>query len=168
MSLLLKPDLPVDRLHLVTAAVALAGAAACDQVAGLRPGLKWPNDLLLPEGKVAGVLAETALPAVVVGIGINVRWAPPGAACLGPEVEREEVLAALLDHLDRLNGDWSAVASKYRGACVTIGQAVRVELADETFTGTALDVSDDGHLLVDVGTCMRTVAAGDVFHLRAL
>jgi hypothetical protein len=43
---------------------------------------------------------------------------------------------------------------------------VRVELSDETFTGTAADVTDDGHLLVDIGMCLRTVSAGDVIHLR--
>jgi BirA family biotin operon repressor/biotin-[acetyl-CoA-carboxylase] ligase len=58
------------------------------------------------------------------------------------------------------------VASEFRRRCATLGRAVRVELADESFTGTASDVSDEGHLLVDVGMCLRTVAAGDVVHLR--
>ena len=166
-SVLLRPDLPVDRLHLAVGAVALAGRAAALEVGGVHAGLKWPNDLLVEDGrKLAGVLAESALPAVVVGIGLNVGWAPPGAACLGPGVLVEGVLDCLLVHLDRLVRDWDAVVAEYRRACVTVGQAVRVELADETFTGTAADVTDEGHLLVDVGMCLRTVAAGDVVHLR--
>jgi biotin-(acetyl-CoA carboxylase) ligase len=47
-----------------------------------------------------------------------------------------------------------------------VGRTVRVELADETFTGTVADLTDEGHLLVDVGVCLRTVTAGDVVHLR--
>jgi BirA family biotin operon repressor/biotin-[acetyl-CoA-carboxylase] ligase len=174
-SVLLRPDLPLDRLHLAVAAVALAGRAAARDVAGVEAGIKWPNDLLVGDGrKLAGVLAEADLPAVVVGIGMNVTWAPPGGACLvasagaGAGVSRDALLDSLLDRLGRLvgEGDWAAVASAYRAACVTLGQAVRVELTDETFTGVAADVSDEGHLLVDVGMCLRTVAAGDVIHLR--
>lgn len=171
MSVLLRPcegpaPLAVDRLHLVTAAVALAGRAAARSVAGVEAMLKWPNDLLVGEAKLAGVLAESALPAVVVGIGLNVGWAPPGAACLGASFARDDVLEALLVALGERCGRWDEVAVEHRRACSTIGRSVRVELADETFTGVAADVTDEGHLLVDVGVCLRTVAAGDVIHLR--
>src|SRR5947207_861906 len=66
-SILLRPGLPHDRLHLVTAAVALAGVSAVDVVAGVRARLKWPNDLVVDDRKVAGVLAEADGGAVVVG-----------------------------------------------------------------------------------------------------
>ena len=163
-SILLRPD----RIsHLVVACVALAGREAAKVVAGIEADLKWPNDLLFQGHKLAGVLAETDGDAVVVGIGMNLSAAPPGAAMLGEGVERDAVLAALLDGLDRrYPGRWDEVASEYRAACATIGQAVRVELHDESFTGTAADVDDDGRLLVDVGVCLRTVSAGDVVHLR--
>jgi BirA family biotin operon repressor/biotin-[acetyl-CoA-carboxylase] ligase len=59
-----------------------------------------------------------------------------------------------------------ALSTEYRRNLATIGSRVRVELADESFTGTALDVDDGGRLLVDVGMCVRSVAAGDVVHLR--
>jgi biotin-(acetyl-CoA carboxylase) ligase len=49
---------------------------------------------------------------------------------------------------------------------VTVGRTVRVSLPDEVFTGTATDITAEGHLIVDVGTCLRNVAAGDVVHLR--
>ena len=149
------------------ACVALAGREAALAVGGVAADLKWPNDLLLDGRKLAGVLAETDGDAVVVGIGMNISAAPPGAAMLGEGVDRDAVLAALLDGLDRRYPDrWGDVASEYRAACATIGQSVRVELHDETFTGTAADVDDDGRLLVDVGVCLRTVSAGDVVHLR--
>ena len=168
-SVLLRPSLPVDRLHLVTAAVAVAArSAVLSLVPGLDPGIKWPNDLLMgdPPRKLAGVLAEAELPAVVVGIGLNLARAPEGAACLGPGVSRDAVLHSLLAELSPLVEDWSTVPGLYRAACTTLGSAVRIELPDETFTGVAADVTDDGHLIVDVGACFRTVAAGDVVHLR--
>lgn len=166
VSVLLRPGLPSERLHLVTAAVALAAADACESVAGVVPELKWPNDLLVGEAKLGGILAESALPSVVVGLGLNVGWAPPGAARLGEGVSRDDVLAALLDRLGPRVEDWDGVARDHRRRCATLGRTVRVELADETFTGVAADITDEGHLLVDVGACLRTVTAGDVIHLR--
>lgn len=157
-SVLLRPDLPVERLHLAVAVVALAARDAL----GGRPALKWPNDLLLEDRKLAGVLAEADLPAVVVGIGINLTWAPPGAAHLGDDADREAVLSALLSSLAGLYGDWSVVAERYAAECSTVGRRVRVELADETFEGVASAVTPEGHLVVDG----RTVTAGDVVHLR--
>lgn len=172
-SVLLRPDLAPDRRHLAVAAVSLAACDAGERVAGLRPGLKWPNDLVVGDAKLGGVLAEVEGDGVVVGLGLNVAagapW-PPGATCLdaaaGRPVDIDELLEAFLAALSRRYGDWTAVASEYRRDCTTIGRTVRVELADERFTGTAADVTDDGHLLVDVGMCVRTVTAGDVVHLR--
>ena len=59
-----------------------------------------------------------------------------------------------------------AQAAEYRRRCTSIGQRVRVELAEETVTGTVADLTDEGHLLLDVGACLRTVTAGDVVHVR--
>lgn len=173
VSVLLRPALPVDRRHLVGAAVALAGRDACDVVAGFVPEVKWPNDLVVDGAKLGGVLAEAEGDAVVVGLGLNLSTAgawPAGAVCAedvaGRPVDRDALLDAYLSSLATRYRDWPALASDYRRACTTLGRAVRVELAGETFTGTAADVSDDGHLLVDVGMCVRTVSAGDVIHLR--
>lgn len=175
LSVLLTPSLSPDRLHLVTAAVALSAADACDSAAGFRPGLKWPNDLVVDDRKLAGVLAEADLPAVVVGIGINVNWdteVPNGGVAAnqvaGRAVDAEALLAELLERLSARYGDWDGIARDFRRASATVGREVRVDLADESFTGTAADISDDGHLLVDVGMCLRTVTAGDVVHLRPL
>ena len=102
MSVLLRPELPDDQRHLASAVVALAAADACGRVAGVVPGVKWPNDLLGHDGrKLAGVLAEADLApagrsappgppgppatAIVVGIGINVNW-PARESDLGPDL----------------------------------------------------------------------------------
>lgn len=167
MTVLLRPAVVSYRS---LASVALAARDASSSVGGVDAGLKWPNDLLVADGsKLAGVLAETdGAGAVAVGIGLNVAWAPPGAAKLGEGVSRDDVLDALLGSL----GEWldrsdRQIASAYREACITLGRQVRVELVDgETFDGTAADVDDDGRLLVEVNACLRTVDVGDVVHLR--
>lgn len=122
-------------------------------------------------------------PAVVVGAGINVNWPDElpeklvGAAVslnhlAGRPVDRARLLVALLRSLEeRLTvlaepGGPRALMSEYRRRCATIGSAVRVDLADESFTGVATDLSDEGHLLVNTDACLRTVSAGDVVHLR--
>jgi BirA family transcriptional regulator, biotin operon repressor / biotin---[acetyl-CoA-carboxylase] ligase len=150
-SVLLRPDLGGDDLHLCAGAVALAGADACRAAAGVEPVLKWPNDLLLDDSKLAGVLAEAEfsgprLTAAIVGIGINVAWPGPsgaGGICLddsgtaaGP-IDRRLLLGELLD-----------------------------ALAHEEFTGRAAAIDDAGRLVVDSAAGSRAVSAGDVVHVR--
>ena len=182
MSMLLRPSLAPERLHLTTVAVALAAADACEEVAGFRPALKWPNDLVVDDRKLGGILAEVPGPgAVVVGLGLNVTWSQPpdgleaiGVAMnqvAGAGVDRERVLAAILANLERryreLREAPDDLVTAYRRGCSTIGRDVRVELATGSFTGTAAEVTDEGHLVVDDAKGgRRVVAAGDVVHVR--
>jgi BirA family transcriptional regulator, biotin operon repressor / biotin---[acetyl-CoA-carboxylase] ligase len=198
VSILLRPGLPAPYRHLASAVVALAAAAAARSVAEVELGVKWPNDLLGPDGrKVAGVLAEGDLAgggpsgtdgsaAIVVGIGINVNW-PAKEADLpddlvgtatslsqqaGHPVDRSAVLDALLGALEPRLVDLGTPAGRIRQAdelrsrCTTIGTPVRIELAGTGFEGTAVDVTAEGHLVVDVDGTRRTVVAGDVIHVR--
>jgi BirA family biotin operon repressor/biotin-[acetyl-CoA-carboxylase] ligase len=195
LSILFRPVLEPAEFHYVTWAVALAAAQACGELADVDARLKWPNDLLVVDRKVAGLLAEVVPTAggraLVVGIGINVNWPvawPPeqGDAELAEIARRATSLnrlagrpvdrSALEGRLLELSGHRSAQASTssgraslataYRARSASIGQAVRVELAGEHFTGVARDVDDAGRLLVEVGDHVRTVAAGDVVHVR--
>jgi BirA family transcriptional regulator, biotin operon repressor / biotin---[acetyl-CoA-carboxylase] ligase len=183
VSLLLRPALAPGRLHLVTAAVGLAAREACLSVAGVGADLKWPNDLLVGEEKLAGVLAEGVGGAVVVGLGLNVSWAPPGATCLtaqmraagrqgerqeaGRGVDRGELLGAVLAGVEARYGAWDEVAGEYRAACATVGRRVRVAQATGDLVGTAVDIDRDGRLVVvdDAGRS-EAISAGDVVHLR--
>ncbi len=153
VSVVLRPVPP-----LVTLAAGLAAADACEAVAGVPVRLKWPNDVLSADGKVGGVLSELVGDAAVVGLGLNLGWAPPGAACLGPDVDRSALLAAWLTGLDG-PGD---VLRRYRARCSTLGRRVRVDLPGETIEGVAEDIDDEGRLVVDD----QAIAAGDVVHLR--
>lgn len=143
---------------LVTLAAGVAAADACEAVAGVRVELKWPNDLLVGDGKVGGILSEMVGDAAVVGLGLNLGWAPDGAAALGADVDRDALLDAYLAGL----ADPGDVLSRYRPRCSTLGRHVRVELPAGTVEGMAEAVDDEGRLVVDG----RTIAAGDVVHLR--
>ena len=153
--------------HQLTQRVALAAARACTTVAGITPTLKWPNDLLLDGRKLAGVLAQAGGSGpdyVVVGIGLNVGWAPDDAARLGEAYDPRVVLDAMLLAYDELPDD---IGEAYRAALVTLGRTVRVELTDSEVVGRALDVLPDGRLVVldDCGITHR-FDTGDIVHLR--
>jgi BirA family transcriptional regulator, biotin operon repressor / biotin---[acetyl-CoA-carboxylase] ligase len=173
VSVLLRPSeaVPVEQAHRLTMAAGLAATTACEEVSGVRPGLKWPNDLEVDGRKLAGLLAESVvagrtLEAVVVGMGLNVAWAPEGAACLGPAVDRRAVLDAFLRAFGAELADLDGVAERYRGRCSTLGRRVRVELPDGSVEGVAVAVGADGRLEVDVDGRRRTFTVGDVVHLR--
>ncbi|MQA02756.1 MAG: biotin--[acetyl-CoA-carboxylase] ligase [Streptosporangiales bacterium] len=186
-SVLLAPaDVAVDRWPWLPL---LAGVAAVDALADVLPqgaGLKWPNDVLVGDRKVAGILAERVGGALVLGMGLNVSLRADelpvdtatslllaGAA----DVDRTALLAALLDRLAaeyvawrRAAGDATAsgLLDRYRQRCVTLGRAVRVQLpGDQVLDGTAIDVAPSGALLVtDPAGSEHELAAGDVVHVR--
>jgi BirA family biotin operon repressor/biotin-[acetyl-CoA-carboxylase] ligase len=139
VSVVLRPVPP-----LVTLAAGVAAAEACEAVAGVATSLKWPNDVLVGGTKVGGILSELVGDAAVVGLGLNLGWAPEGAARLGSGVDRDELLAAYLAGLD----DPPDVLARYRARCSTIGRRVRVELPGTTVEGVAEAVDDDGRLVV--------------------
>jgi BirA family biotin operon repressor/biotin-[acetyl-CoA-carboxylase] ligase len=144
---------------LVTLAAGVAAAEACEAVAGIDVGLKWPNALLVGEAKVGGILSELVAGAAVVGLGVNLAWAPAGAARRGAGVDRDALLDAFLAGLDA-PGD---VLDRYRRRCTTLARRVRVMLPGGALDGLATDVDDSGRLVVDG----RPIAAGDVVHLRS-
>jgi BirA family transcriptional regulator, biotin operon repressor / biotin---[acetyl-CoA-carboxylase] ligase len=149
----------------LTRRLGLAAVDACWEVVGVVAGLKWPNDVLVGDRKLAGILAQrSAAGAVVVGLGLNVRWAPAGAVHLGADVAPLDVLDAVLGAYDRLPDD---VSARYRRTLATLGRPVRIELTDGTVAGTALDVEPDGRLVVlDHCGVTHRVDVGDVIHLR--
>jgi len=150
----------------LTRRVGLAAIAAAEEVAGVRAGLKWPNDVMVGDAKLAGILAQrSAAGPVVVGIGLNVRWAPAGAARLGTGIDVPAVLAALLAAYDALPAD---IDEEYRRHLSTLGRHVRVELPGGSLEGIAVDVDPDGRLVVvDSCTITHRLDVGDVVHVRA-
>jgi len=139
----------------------IAAGVAAAQACGDEVRLKWPNDLLLDGRKLGGILVERIGQKCVVGTGINLHWAPAGAAKLN--VDRDELLV----RMERQMTHWFAasgaeVCAAWRRRSDTLGRLVRVELPGETFEGVAQDLGSDGSLIVGG----RSVTAGDVIHLR--
>ncbi|MER3480409.1 MAG: biotin--[acetyl-CoA-carboxylase] ligase [Meiothermus sp.] len=163
-SLLLRPRTPPERLPLLSFAAGVALRQACGV-----GGLKWPNDLLAPDGrKLAGVLLEAGRGYVVLGVGLNVRWAPPGAAALaefgGPG--RLEVLAGFLNRLGHLyaspEGQADRILLAWRRYSLTLGREVSLETSQGPVRGRATDIAEDGSLLVEVSGEIRRISSGDV------
>jgi BirA family transcriptional regulator, biotin operon repressor / biotin---[acetyl-CoA-carboxylase] ligase len=160
----------------MAAAVALAGAV--DRVAGVPAMLKWPNDLVVDDRKLAGLLAERDGDTLVVGAGCNVNWerfpedlAGSATSCnleAGHPVDRDQLLVAFLDGFAAVLEQGGGVVDEYRARLETLGRRVRVEpVLGDPLLGTAVDITDDGMLVVrdDAGT-YHAVATADVVHLR--
>ena len=129
---------------LLSLAAGVAAAEACGS--GVR--LKWPNDLLLDGRKVGGVLVEATAAKAICGIGINLTWAPEGAAQLNQP--RDQLLDRLRPAIQRWAASPSAdVLARWRELSDTIGKRVRVELPDRVVEGIAEDIDPTGNLVVD-------------------
>ena len=166
----------------------LTGVALVDAVratTGIAAGVKWPNDVLVDTGKLAGILAEVAAPdpVIVVGLGLNVtltaQEAPDpratslqilGATMLDRDVLAAAILRELTTRIERwqsAQGPDPALVEDYRERSTTLGSRVRALLpGDREITGTAVDVDTFGRLHIDTGAEVVTVSAGDITHLR--
>lgn len=146
VSFVLRPD------PLLSLAAGVAAAEAC----GPDVRLKWPNDLLLEDRKVGGILVEATARKAVCGIGINLSSAPEGAARL--DQPRDELLARLMQKVDLWTAaPASAVLFRWRELSATLGRRVRIDGIE----GHADDLGPNGELIVDG----RPFVAGSVIHL---
>ena len=176
VSVLLRPAQLRDRSHRAVMATAVALATAVEEVAGFSPGLKWPNDLVVGDRKLAGLLAEREGDALVIGAGCNVEWEsfPPelagtATACnleAGYSIDRDVLLDEFLARLAVELEELDEVPARYRARLTTLGRRVRVERVHDALEGDAVDVTDDGALVVRVDGTDELVTAGDVVHLH--
>lgn len=132
--------------------------------------LKWPNDLLVGEKKLAGILIETTRHVALVGVGVNLLDAPlQTATCVraaGGTARRGELVVAIGEEL-RKPRDVRGLLTAYRGCLSTLGRVVRIALANGgTIEGTAVDIDADGRLLIETEMGRRTVSSGECVHLR--
>jgi BirA family biotin operon repressor/biotin-[acetyl-CoA-carboxylase] ligase len=183
-SVLLRPEPERSAWSWLPLLVGVALADAVRQPAEVPVRLKWPNDLLLDGLKAAGILAQAAGDAVVVGVGLNVltRRAelPPGGTSLLAEgatrTDRDPVLRAALRSIETQYRRWTqaggdaeacGLRAAYREWCDTLGREVEVSLpAGGPFRGIARDIDVGGRLIVEAGADRREFAVGDVTHVR--
>ena len=141
---------------LLSLAAGVAAAIAC----GPEVRLKWPNDLLLDERKVGGILVEATRDKAVCGIGINLTAAPPGAAQLNQS--RDEVFARLRPQMEMWTAaPRDAILARWRQLAVTLGRRVRIDVSGVVTEGLAQDIGEGGELIVDG----EPFIAGSVTHL---
>ncbi len=168
----------------------LAGVALADAVADLLPGggaplrLKWPNDLLLGEAKLAGILVDSAAGAdgridwLVIGFGVNLAAAPdlPGrrTACVAdaaPPPSPGAFAGRLLDSLDRWTGihataGFAAIRAAWIARGPAIGEALAVRRGCASVAGAFAGVRDDGALLLDMGGRAAAFTSGEIEEVR--
>lgn len=185
LSVLLRPEVPMERWATVTA---LAGVAVCDaveEICGVRPGLKWPNDPVLGSRKLCGILTELVTdgagkPCIVLGIGINVlqtasdfspevrEIATSIAQELGRPVSRAALIASLIHGLERMNrafctGETADYLEAYRRDCVHLGKQVQLISGSARETVEALSIDQDFGLVVrGADGAQWTVRSGEI------
>ena len=186
LSVILRPVCDPGALMHLTCAAATAMCDAVEAVCGFRPGVKWINDLVFHNRKLAGILTELGLHAsgvvdyAVIGIGMNCCQRPEDfpedirhmagslSSLSGRAVDRNRVAAAMVEALwkmdSRLLTEKAQILSQYRRDCVTIGREVSVVKADGAVRhGRAVDIDAEGALVVEFAPGqIETVCAGEV------
>lgn len=186
-SLLLRPYQPARDFPLYSLATSVALIEAIQRTTGLAVQIKWPNDVVLEDKKLAGILLESEVrgeqsPPLVVGVGVNVNIGltdfPPELQktaaslriALGRPVDRADLLIEIFNQLVeqyRLVDDKALLIQGVRRHCQTLGRRVRVQTARQEFEGWAEDLQEDGALLIRMGDGnQRRILVGDVTHLR--
>lgn len=190
-SVLLRPDrVPPAARGWLPLLTGVAAVAAIDAQTGVRASLKWPNDVLAggdAAGKLAGILAEQAGDAIVVGVGLNISASrdelPTGQATSlwlagADSPDRQAILVAVLRELEHWYLSWTSgpvpgdatacgLHAAYLRSCSTVGRDVRVELpGGGALSGQATGVDAAGCLLVTAADGPHAVSAGDVVHVR--
>jgi BirA family transcriptional regulator, biotin operon repressor / biotin---[acetyl-CoA-carboxylase] ligase len=176
-SMVLRPDLEAEGAVLVTLLAGAAMARACHSVADADVRCKWPNDLVLPEGKVGGILTEAKvhdrrIEHLVVGAGINLG-APPSDVENAAAV-RAQATPLLVAFLRRFREIYPpigpafgpATLRAYTPLCATLGRQVQARTMDGRIVdGMAVDIDRGGNLVVRTEEGMHTVGFGEIEHL---
>ena len=147
------------------------GVARALRGLGIGAGLKWPNDVLVADKKIAGILIEVSDETAIVGIGVNIDSAPLAeSTCITAETDRiivrDELILSILHEIETSYVE--DVIKAYRALCVTIGENVAIDVGHETVAGRAIDVDESGHLLLKTRGELRIISSGECSHLDVL
>ena len=185
MSLILRPEMPLAHVYQINMAVAVALCQAFSSNLGLEAGIKWPNDLLIREQKICGILMEVSaqvdrLDYAVVGLGLNANNDPSGfpaewrstslAAELGHDIDRCELICRILEAIEVAYEKLGSqeIYEEWRSRSLTLKRQVRITSPAGDHVGQAEDLAEDGALLLREGNELKRVLAGDCIHLRPL
>lgn len=186
LSVILRPQLPVREIPRVSLVIGVAVAETLEAAFQLPARIKWPNDILINNRKIAGVLSEVVtgsrgIDCIVTGIGLNInnplqdfpgelRTAPTSVlAEKETPVSRVRVLQELLMHLETryyqlLEGNFNGILDKGKSLSTVIGKEVEYDSQNGLAIGQAVDIDDNGFLLVkDKSGKIHTVTSGEVY-----
>jgi len=185
MSLVLRPELAPRDVTMLTILAAVAAARAVQKTTDGRVRIKWPNDLVVSDRKLAGILTEVRadpdrINLAVIGIGVNVNMlstdfpeelrsiATSVRLAAGHPVSRNELIIQMLKDFEHWYGILMAEGKRplldaWRKDSATLGRHVRVTMPDQTLSGVAEDIDDNGMLILKMrtGEC-RHISAGDI------
>ncbi len=187
-SIVLKPRIGNEKTPLMGLLCACATRRALHAF-GIDAKVKWPNDIVVEDKKIAGILSEAVsvddeLVGMVIGIGVNqncpvsempsgLEWPPTSIIDeIGKETSIESLLCDIVNEIDSLlkivetNSSFSAVLEEWRKTSSTLGMPVRVHEDGKFTDGVAIDIGEDGSLLVETHEGLVKVLLGDVHHLR--
>jgi BirA family biotin operon repressor/biotin-[acetyl-CoA-carboxylase] ligase len=179
-TLVLRPDIPLPMSSRVNFLASVTLARVLRDMYQIEAAVKWPNDILVDDRKLSGMLSELEAEAdrvffINIGMGINVNNDPtgvePGAISLknmlGREISRVRLLARFLDEFeDRLkNAEFENVISEWKQYTVTLQRQVRIVTQREVTEGLAVDVDESGALIVKLADgSIKKIIYGDCFH----
>ena len=179
-TVVLRPDLPPVLSFRVSFLASLTLARTLNEMFGVDVRVKWPNDLLVDERKICGMLSELEAEAdqvafINVGIGINVNNDPSGIepaatslkAILGRKVSIKDIVARYLDAFEQRmqTTPYDRVIEEWKGYTVTLNREVRVVTTRDVFSGRAVDVDDNGALVLKCADgSVQKILYGDCFH----
>jgi len=187
-SVIMRPEIAPGEAPKITLLGAVSIAQAVREVTGLEAEIKWPNDILIKDRKVGGILTEAnavmdKLNFILLGVGINVNVdtsifpenllmpATSLSSESGQKIELPLLLQSCLKHLQSyyvfLKTDFEKILDEWRQLSAILGRQVRVSALGETLEGIAMDVDEQGSLLLEVSSGeVRTVRLGDLFILQ--
>jgi len=179
-SIILRPDIKPELCFRINFMVCAVIVSFLRDVYGVDAACKWPNDILAGGGKIAGMISDaviegSAVKYVVIGLGLNVNNDLPSVGqpvssikkILGREVPRKDFFAGMIKRLENAYAeffltDWIAETRRFSA---TIGRKVTIEKPGKIFSGEAIDVDDDGLLLVKLeNSDVIKISSGDCVH----
>lgn len=180
MSVILRPGIPPGDATLLTLLGSVSCALALKKLTGVDVSIKWPNDLMVYQKKLGGILLEMRSESdrilfAVAGIGINVNKTPSRVRSFATSIfdetgrwhKRTPLIAGILDEiseeLEALKGGSGPLLDKWRRLSSTLGKNVRVTAGKETFSGLAGDIDEKGRLIIKTRDgSLRTASSGDL------
>lgn len=171
MSLILKPNIPLTKAPQLTLLTAVAVVQAMEEITGLTPGIKWPNDILIDGKKVTGILTELQAEAdrihsIIIGVGINVNQkledfplelqdkASSLSIQKGEQISRAELIRTIFKHFEKLYSlylkqGFIPIKILWEGYAVSIGRILKARTLTEVIEGKALGITDEGVLKIE-------------------